>query len=326
MARTIADQIAEQLAAAGVKRLYGIVGDSFNGFTDSLRRQGKIDWVHVRHEAVAAFAASKEAALTGALAVCAGSCGPGNLHLINGLYDAHRSRVPVLAIAAQIPSAEIGSGFFQKTRPEALFRDFSHYCEAITVPGQMPRALDVVIRTAIVRQGVWVVVLPGDVALLPAEESKKALVVTPLSPHAWLDGERDAAGHRCAGCVPEAPGHFAIGRRQLLHVDGRPPQSQAARPAGQGGRVQRRTGVHRTGSEILRFCRHGNDAAESEFRRDGRGGRLSGYSFGGPGRGEDGIAAAFAYDGPVVIDAVVNRMELMMPPKVSAAMAKGFTL
>ena len=121
--------IAEILAAAGVKRIYGIVGDSLNGLTDAIRRQGKIEWVHVRHEEVAAFAAGAEAHLTGELAVCAGSCGPGNLHLINGLFDCHRSRVPVLAIAAQIPSAEIGAGYFQETHPETLFRECSHYCE-----------------------------------------------------------------------------------------------------------------------------------------------------------------------------------------------------
>ena len=127
MLRTVADQFAEVLAAAGVKRIYGIVGDSLNGLTDSLRRQGKIEWIHVRHEEVAAFAAGAEAHLTGDLAVCAGSCGPGNLHLINGLFDCHRSRAPVLAIAAQIPSAEIGSGYFQETHPQALFRECSHY-------------------------------------------------------------------------------------------------------------------------------------------------------------------------------------------------------
>jgi pyruvate dehydrogenase (quinone) len=121
--KTVADQFAETLAAAGVKRIYGIVGDSLNGLTDSLRRQGKIEWVHVRHEEVAAFAAGAEAHLTGDLAVCAGSCGPGNLHLINGLFDCHRSRVPVLAIAAHIPSAEIGAGYFQETHPETLFKE-----------------------------------------------------------------------------------------------------------------------------------------------------------------------------------------------------------
>ena len=139
MAKTVADQFAETLAAAGVKRIYGVVGDSLNGLTDSLRRQAKIEWLHVRHEEVAAFAAGAEAHLTGELAVCAGSCGPGNLHLINGLFDCHRSRVPVLAIAAQIPSPEIGSGYFQETHPQTLFKECSHYCELVSERQQMPR-------------------------------------------------------------------------------------------------------------------------------------------------------------------------------------------
>jgi len=154
MAETVTDQFAEILAAAGVKRIYGIVGDSLNGLTDALRRQGKIEWVHVRHEEVAAFAAGAEAHLTGGLAVCAGSCGPGNLHLINGLFDCHRSRVPVLAIAAQIPSAEIGSGYFQETHPQTLFRECSHYCELVSGANQMPRVLEVAIREAVGRRGV----------------------------------------------------------------------------------------------------------------------------------------------------------------------------
>src|SRR5216684_4504428 len=165
MAKTVADQFAETLAVAGVKRIYGIVGDSLNGLTDSIRRQGKIEWVHVRHEEVAAFAAGAEAHLTGELAVCAGSCGPGNLHLINGLFDCQRSRVPVLAIAAQIPSAELGRGYFQETHPAALFRECSHYCELVSDPSQMPRVLEVAIRAAVGHRGVAVVVIPGDVAL-----------------------------------------------------------------------------------------------------------------------------------------------------------------
>jgi len=168
MAKTVADQFAETLAAAGVKRIYGIVGDSLNGLTDSIRRQGKIEWVHVRHEEVAAFAAGAEAHLTGELAVCAGSCGPGNLHLINGLFDCHRSRVPVLAIAAQIPSSEIGSGYFQETHPEQLFKECSHYCEFVSGANQMQRTLELAIRQAVTNRGVSVVVIPGDVALQPA--------------------------------------------------------------------------------------------------------------------------------------------------------------
>jgi len=170
MAATVADQLAETLAVAGVKRIYGIVGDSLNGLTDAVRRQGKIEWVHVRHEEVAAFAAGAEAHLTGELAVCAGSCGPGNLHLINGLFDCHRSRVPVLGIAAHIPSAEIGSGYFQETHPQDLFRECSHYCELVSGPNQMPRVLDIAIREAVGKRGVSVVVLPGDVALQPASD------------------------------------------------------------------------------------------------------------------------------------------------------------
>jgi pyruvate dehydrogenase (quinone) len=168
MAGTVADQMVETLAAAGVARIYGLVGDSLNGFTDSLRRQGKITWLHVRHEEVAAFAAGAEAHLTGALAVCAGSCGPGNLHLINGLFDCHRSRVPVVAIAAHIPSPEIGSGYFQETHPENLFRECSSYCELVSCAEQMPRVLEMAIRHAVTQRAVAVVVIPGDVALLPA--------------------------------------------------------------------------------------------------------------------------------------------------------------
>jgi pyruvate dehydrogenase (quinone) len=166
--KTVADQFAETLEAAGVKRVYGIVGDSLNGLTDALRRQRKIEWVHVRHEETAAFAAGAEAHLTGSLAVCAGSCGPGNLHLINGLYDCHRNRVPVLAIAAHIPSPEIGSGYFQETHPEILFRECSHYCELVSSPEQMPRALENAMRAAVGQRGVAVIVISGDTALKEA--------------------------------------------------------------------------------------------------------------------------------------------------------------
>src|ERR687888_1883140 len=156
MAKTVAAQFVETLVAAGVKRIYGIVGDSLNGITDAIRRQGSIEWIHVRHEEVAAFAAGAEAHLTGDVAVCAGSCGPGNLHLINGLFDCHRSRVPVLAIAAHIPSAEIGSGYFQETHPQELFRECSHYCELISGVNQMPYVLENAIRAAIGLRGVAV--------------------------------------------------------------------------------------------------------------------------------------------------------------------------
>src|SRR6202012_1619913 len=161
----VAEQFVDVLLAAGVKRVYGIVGDSLNGLTDVIRKTEGIEWIHVRHEEVAAFAAGAEAHLTGSIAVCAGSCGPGNLHLINGLFDCHRNRVPVLAIAAQIPSHEIGSSYFQETHPEHLFKDCSYYCELVSQAEQMPRVLGIAMRTALLRRGVAVIVIPGDVAL-----------------------------------------------------------------------------------------------------------------------------------------------------------------
>src|SRR5258707_9345561 len=166
----VADLIAETLTQAGVKRIFGVVGDTRTGLTEPLRKREVIDWVHVRHEEVAAFAAAGESQITGGLAVCAGSCGPGNLHLINGLFDAHRSRTPVLAIAAQIPSAEIGGGYFQETHPQDLFRECSHYCELVADTAQLPYVLENAIRAAVGRRGVAVLVIPGDVALQPAPQ------------------------------------------------------------------------------------------------------------------------------------------------------------
>jgi pyruvate dehydrogenase (quinone) len=167
-APTCADYIASALAAIGVERIWGVTGDSLNGLNDSLQRLGRIRWMHVRHEEAGAFAAGGEAAVTGRLAVCAGSCGPGNLHLINGLFDCHRSQVPVLAIASHIPSEEIGLTYFQETHPQDLFRECSHYVELVSNPAQLPRVLETAIRTAIGRRGVAVIVLPGDVSVMPA--------------------------------------------------------------------------------------------------------------------------------------------------------------
>jgi pyruvate dehydrogenase (quinone) len=175
MAKKVAELLVDVLAKAGVKRIYGVSGDSLNGITDSIRATRQLEWIHVRHEEAAAFAAGAEAHLTGSLAVCAGSCGPGNLHLINGLYDCHRSRVPVLAIAAQIPSNELGSGYFQETHPEHLFAQCSHYCELVSQAEQMPRLLEIAMQTAISRRGVAVIALPGDIALLDAVETSPRL-------------------------------------------------------------------------------------------------------------------------------------------------------
>ena len=168
MSKTIADLLVETLSDAGVQRIWGVTGDSLNGINDSLRRFKRIEWVPVRHEETAAFAAGAEAAVTGKLAVCAGSCGPGNMHLINGLYDCWRNRVPVLAIAAHIPSTEIGLGYFQETHPQALFRECADFVELVSNPAQMPEILYRAMNTAIGKQSVAVLVLPGDVALSEA--------------------------------------------------------------------------------------------------------------------------------------------------------------
>src|SRR5690349_21930021 len=168
---TIADQVISALTLSGVRRVYGLPGDSLNGFTDAIRRSGEISWQHVRHEETAAFAAAADAALTGQLAVCAGSCGPGNLHLINGLFDAQRSRVPVLAIAAHIPRTEIGSEYFQETHPQDLFRECSVYCELVSTPEMAPRIFAMAMRAAVEENGVAVVVVPGEIFLAKADES-----------------------------------------------------------------------------------------------------------------------------------------------------------
>ena len=172
MGKRVADALVDTLAAHGVQRIYGVAGDSLNGITDSIRGRKSMEWIGVRHEETAAFAAGAEAHLTGALSVCVGSCGPGNLHLINGLYDCHRSRVPVLAIAAQIPSHELGSGYFQETRPEHLFAQCSHYCELVSQPDQMPHVLDIALQTALSRRGVSVIAVPGDITLREAVEQR----------------------------------------------------------------------------------------------------------------------------------------------------------
>ena len=169
---TIAETVVHNLAANGIQRIWGVPGDSLNAVTEAIRREKGIEWMLTRHEEEAAFAAAGEAALTGELAVCAGSCGPGNMHLINGLYDAHRSRVPVLAIASHIPSDEIGSQYFQETRPTELFRDCTVFCEMVLSADQMPRLLEIAMRTAIEKRGVAVLVMAGDTALEDAKDER----------------------------------------------------------------------------------------------------------------------------------------------------------
>jgi thiamine pyrophosphate-dependent acetolactate synthase large subunit-like protein len=170
MALTVADQMIEVFVQAGVRRVYGLVGDSLNPLADAIRRNPAIEWVHVHNEEAAALAAAAEAQLTGQLAVCAGSCGPGNTHLVQGLYDAHRSGAPVLAIASHIPSTQIGTNYFQETHPQQLFLECSAYCELVSRPEQLPRLQRIAMQTAIAHRGVGVLVLPGDITGEPAAQ------------------------------------------------------------------------------------------------------------------------------------------------------------
>ncbi len=203
MSGKVANLLVEVLKAAGVSRVYGVAGNSLNGVTEALRADRTIEWIHTRHEETAAFAAGAEAQLTGQLAVCAGSCGPGNTHLINGLFDAHRSGAPVLAIAAQIPTSEIGRGYFQETHPQNLFRECSRYCELISNPAQLPAVFETAIRVAVGEGGVSVIVLPGDVALLPTPAH--AAVSKSLPPAKPTVRPRDAELDLLAAMLNEAP-------------------------------------------------------------------------------------------------------------------------
>src|ERR1700747_466187 len=237
--KTVAELLVDVLVDAGVERIYGVPGDSLNGITDSIRVRQDISWIGVRHEEAAAFAAGAEAHLTGKLAVCAGSCGPGNMHLINGLYDCQRNRVPVLAIAAQIPSREIGSGYFQETDPKHIFAQCSDYCELVSDPEQMPRILETAIQTAISKRGVAVIVLPGDVALKDAVAGPRVRFHEPKTSVCPSDAELNTlaellnrsekitilGGAGCAGAhagvmggCRQAPGsHRACLSRQRIH-------------------------------------------------------------------------------------------------------------
>ena len=219
MTATVAEVMVSTLKASGVRRVYGIPGDSLNGFTDALRRDGGITWEHVRHEEAAGFAAAAEAALTGELAVCAGSCGPGNLHLINGLFDANRSRVPVLAIAAHIPREEIGDGYFQETHPDRLFGECSVYCELVSVPEQLPRVLEMAMRAALARGGVAVVVVPGEVFLADAPGRPDPVAIRATSPVVRPDTESLAAAAQVlnhAGAVTILAGAGCAGAHDQL--------------------------------------------------------------------------------------------------------------
>jgi pyruvate dehydrogenase (quinone) len=239
----VASFLVDSLVNAGVRRIYGVVGDSLNSIVDAVHHNKKIEWIHVRHEETGAFAASAEAQLTGNLAVCAGSCGPGNLHLINGLFDAHKTIAPVLAIAAQIPSSEIGTSYFQETHPERLFQECSHFCELVGIEKQMPRLLQIAMQTAMSRGGVSVLVLPGDVAAATMTAKKLQHRVFPARPaiqpcaadlqklaHLLNDTDRVTlfAGAGCAGAHEEvlqlaermqAPVAYTFRGKEFLEYD-----------------------------------------------------------------------------------------------------------
>jgi pyruvate dehydrogenase (quinone) len=206
---TIATQIIAALARSGVHRVYGLPGDSLNGFTDAIRRSGDISWEHGRHGEPGACAGAADAALTGGLAVCAGSCGPGNLHLINGLFDAHRSRVPVLAIAAHIPRSEIGSEYFQETHPADLFRECSVYCELVSTPEMAPRILEMAMRAAVEENGVAVVVVPGEIFLAPAQDT--SWLARPIEPTRTLARPDDVSLRRAADILNGAENVTILG-------------------------------------------------------------------------------------------------------------------
>lgn len=182
MAYTVADLIIDTIRAAGVQRVWGIPGDSLNGFMDAMLKHDDLAWMHVRHEEGAAFAASGEAAMTGQLAVVAGSCGPGNLHFINGLYDAHRSRVPVLAISSQIPGEQLGTTYFQETHPERFYDECTVYNQLAHSPGQLARILDIAVRTAVEERGVANLVIPGELFTAKVERPAKPLRIRAASP------------------------------------------------------------------------------------------------------------------------------------------------
>ncbi|MEJ5144216.1 MULTISPECIES: thiamine pyrophosphate-dependent enzyme [Sphingobacterium] len=170
MAKIVADQLVEMLVEAGVKRVYAVTGDSLNFFNEAIRKDGRLKWIHVRHEEVGAYAAAAEAELDG-IACCAGSCGPGHVHLINGMYDAHRSHVPMIVIASTINTSEMGMGYFQETNTVKLFDDCSCYNQLITTAEQAPRIIQTAIQHAIGQKGVAVIGLPGDVSEMKAEDS-----------------------------------------------------------------------------------------------------------------------------------------------------------
>ena len=361
MATTVADVVIAALKASGVRRVYGIPGDSLNGFTDALRRAGGISWQHVRHEEAAAFAAAGEAAVTGELAVCAASCGPGNLHLINGLFDANRSRVPVLAIAAHIPREEIGREYFQETHPQQLFRECSVYCELVSVAGQLPAVLQIAMRAALQRSGVAVVVVPGEVFLDDAPSGAKpgpvreaAAVIRPAD--ADLAAAADAlngasrvtilAGAELIGSFNH--GSMANALPQAIGAQACQQDRQVVSLSGDGGiamllgelltlrqnRLPVKVVVFNNGAlsfvelemKAAGIVTFGTDLINPDFTQIARAAGLFALQVDLAEQLEDALQETFAHDGPALLDVRIKRHELALPPKLTYGQLKGFTL
>jgi len=302
---TIADYLAKTLEAAGVERIWGVTGDSLNDLSDSLRRMGTIRWMHTRHEEVAAFAAGADAAVTGKLAVCAGSCGPGNLHLINGLFDCHRNHVPVLAIAAQIPSSEIGLGYFQETHPQELFKECSHYVELVSHPEQFPRVLERAMRTAIHER---------QARLIRGFQSR-------------INGQRHAASAGCTGGATGAASGIALRRRRLSMLLG---DLLSARQLDLPIKIvvfnNSSLGFVAMEMKSSGFIDTDTDLSMTDFAAIAKGAGIYSERVEHSEELAAALTRAFAHPGPALVDVVTAKYELAMPPKIQWAQAKGFSL
>ena len=358
--KNLAELLIDTLAAAGVKRIYGLAGDSLNGITDAIRTDERIKWIHVRHEETAAFAAGAEAHLTGTLAVCAGSCGPGNLHLINGLYDANRSRVPVLAIASHIPSYEIGSQYFQETHPESIFRECSHYCELISQAEQMPRVLEIAIQTALARRGVAVVVLPGDVALREATNSTPRLnfpeMHTTIRPSdeeiaktaGILNEPRKVTifgGAGCAGAHTElmelagklkAPIVYALRGKEFIEYDNPFDVGMLLGDLLSLRQLDLPVKMIVFNNSALAFVELEMKAAgmldfatglrNPDFAKLAEAADVLGLRANAPEQVRPLLAQALNHPGPALVEVVIDRQELALPPSIKLDQVKGFSL
>ena len=343
-----------------------MVGDSLNPVVDAIRRHDGIDWVHVRHEEAGAFAAGAEAQLTGRLVACAGSCGPGNLHLINGLYDAHRSMAPVLALAAHIPSTEIGTGYFQETHPILSFQECSHYCELVTRPEQLPRVTQIAIQQALGRGGVAVVALPGDVAdqeasgaylehtyrldqrpnARPSDEVLDELVelVEGAGRVTLFCGRGVAGAHQEVLALAErlkAPVGHALGGKEWIQYDN-PYDVGMSGLLGYGACYEAmhdcdlpvKLVIFDNGSlgmvalEMLvaGYPPYQTGLKNPDFAAMARAAGVTGIRIEDPGDVRDGLREALAADGPALVDVLTDPNALSMPPKITGEQVRGFAL